>query len=228
MFVSEVLWQSSESRKNSYCIRVLLLFCVPYFLFSYTRFTYAMMQTDVQAIIRDEIILQAKANNNDEAEIPDWYFTKLAKENDKFDLWRSESMPQYYGIKKIVWHSVNFNYAILKTKQPLIENFQLAGKGKMRLFYNDCNTFFDESCFVFEFEKPLTLPNDNKEKIQFQVYQKDKKQYFNVVMNESDFCRFGNRFYYVIRAKEIGLQDTNGIKKIDLMVNSEKITLLHQ
>ena len=82
--------------------------------------------------------------------------------------------------------------------------------------------------FVFEFEKPLTLPNDNKEKIQFQVYQKDKKQYINVVMNESDFCRFGNRFYYVIRAKEIGLQDTNGIKKINLIVNSEKITLLHQ
>lgn len=89
---------------------------VPYFLFSYIRFTYAIMQTKVQAAIREEIIATAKVNQNDQVEIPDWYFTKLAKETDKFDLFRSDAMPAYYGIKQIKWNPAYFNYAILKTK----------------------------------------------------------------------------------------------------------------
>ena len=224
ILVNVVFLHSSENRKNSFCLGVIFLLCIPYFLFSYTRFTYAMMQTDVQAKIREELIYQAKVQNRDEAEIPDWYFTKLAKENDKFDLWRSEFMPQYYAIRKIVWKPVNFNYAILKTKQPLIENAQLTAKRKMRLFYNDSNTFFDEPCFVFEFEEPF----EKNAKIQFRFYRSKKEQLNIVVISEDDICQFGNHCYYVVRTKDIGLQDIAELKGIEIMADSEKITLLRQ
>ena len=133
-------------------------------------------------------------------------------------------MPQYYAIRKIVWKPVNFNYAILKTKQPLIENAQLTAKRKMRLFYNDSNTFFDEPCFVFEFEEPF----EKNAKIQFRFYRSKKEQLNIVVISEDDICQFGNHCYYVVRTKDIGLQDIAELKGIEIMADSEKITLLRQ
>jgi len=172
--------------------------------------------------------LHAKAQNCYEAAIPDWYFTKLAKDNDKFDLFRSEFMPQYYGIKKIVWKQVNFNYAILKTKKPLIENSQLTDNIKIRFFYNDCNTFFDDPCLVFESEELLTMPDDTEYAIQFCFYQKGKQEHNSIIKKADDYFRFGNHYYYVIKVKDIDLQNIEEIKDIDIKVNSAKVIHLHQ
>lgn len=217
MLMAEHLSQSDKNKKKLYCIGLIFMLCVPCFLFSYTRFTYAMIQTDVQAKIRNEIVLRAKAQGYSEVSIPDWYFTKLLKESDKFDLWRSDSMPEYYGIKKIVWEPADFNYAILKTKKPVVFTSQLNNNLSLRMFYNNSNIYFDEPSLVFEFERPLNLFDKKNAVIEFNFYLNNQNQFVSIDKKTEDFCKIGNFYYYVVKLNDIDFQT---IKKMELVLKS--------
>lgn len=213
VLLSGIIYQSFNNYSFYICIGILSLLLVPYFLFSYVRFTYAVTQTDVQAKIREKIILQAKYQNQNEVEIPDWYFTKLAKNRDTFDLWRSDFMPKYYGVKRIIWNPVDFNYAIIKTQKPYLGNSTSIDQLQVKLFCNMSSEFFDEASLVFEFPQTLILSAGNFDKVWFRFYSADKQHFVCVVKGTNDFSKIENNCYYVIYLNEINLQE---IKAIDV------------
>ena len=225
MLISGVYRQVSDKRKKYCCIGVVFLLTVPYFLFSYIRFTYAIMQTKVQAAIREEIIATAKVNQNDQVEIPDWYFTKLAKETDKFDLFRSDAMPAYYGIKQIKWNPAYFNYAILKTKKPIITGIQVTDTIKMDCYHFGGYCFFDDASLVFGFDcSPLLLTDKTDSKIFFMLYLMKEKSVSQepivVEQNVATFTKVENHYYYAIKTpKNFKVQD---IKRIDIALDTAK------
>lgn len=61
--------------------------------------------------IREKIILTEKEKGNGDIKIPGFFFTHLAKNSDKFDLFHSGAMAPYYGVKSIEPFYVGFNYA---------------------------------------------------------------------------------------------------------------------
>ena len=204
----------AKAGKSKYLVYFIFLFIIPCFMFSYARFTYAAVQTDIQAEIRDQIILQAKAGGKDKAQIPDWYFTKLAKNDDKFDLWQSTYIQEYYGIKRIVSKPVHFNYAVLKTKRPLIDNFQIANNHKIRLFYNDSSSFFDVPCLVFELEKPEHINcEEERTKMTFCLHIANETKTISIDDNSTNFAQFGDCCYYTIKLTDM---DLCSINKIDV------------
>lgn len=219
MLVDRVFRQFSDSGKLYYFISFLFLVCVPYFVISHSRFTYAVMKTKIQATIRDEIIADAKIHHSKQAEIPDWYFTKLGKSTDKFDLFRSDAMPAYYGIKHIAWNPAYFNYAIIKSGKPIIENLQVMERIKTTIFYNNTCRFFDDPSLVFGFNNlPLSLVNNNSGKIFFALHMKDNHSAFEktMVLEEhlGKFTKIGNCYYIAARINE-NIQ-INDIKRIDI------------
>ena len=191
---------------------------MPLFLFSYFRFTYAIIQTDIQAQIREEIILQAKAKNQVVVEIPNWYFTKLEKNNDKFDLYHSFYMQNYYNIKKIIVEPINFNYAIIKTKKRILPYILPTDDFHVNLLCNDSYVFFDEPCLVFEFDKDLKVYDKTNYKLQFRLFfiREGKEQFVCIEKSIDDYTRIGNLFYYVVKLNNLGLQT---IKRIDIVFN---------
>lgn len=192
-------------------VSLLLITC---FLFSYIRFAYAVVQTDIQAEIRNALILRAKAKGCNEVQIPGWYFTKLARQSDKFDTWHCCAMQEYYEIENIVIQTASFNYAILKTKQPIIDNLKLTDQRKMRLYYNDSISFFDEPCFVLELEKPLNKNiKDRKAKISFGLHIGDQTKIICIDNNSEGFNQFGDWYYYIVKLNNI---NKNTISKIDI------------
>ena len=174
----------------------LTIFCGMYFILSYPFVLHAYAQTNIQAEIRESIIREEKKNGNDTALIPDWYFTRLAKDADKFDLYRSHAMPSYYGLDEIIWKDVTFNYAVIKNVDPISVNKQL----KDGLMLNNMYIRFDspfEQTFVFEFDHPLTEFALKGDKI-FYVHLKidGRDGFLNEDLKLTDYIQFGEKYYY--------------------------------
>ena len=210
--------------KPTYVIGLLFLICMPCFLISYSRFTYAVSQAQIQSTIRDNIIVEAKMRHWEKAVIPDWYFTKLAKDTDKFDLFRSDAMPEYYGIQHILWTPAHFNYAILKSKKPVLKDLKVTDRIKMNFYYDNSYRFFNEPCFIFGFDDlPQSFNKNGKICFVLHVKNNNLSVFENRVAieeNIEDFTKVGDRYYFALRLKDsIQVKD---IEKIDLILSSQE------
>ena len=197
-------------------VGLLMLICVPFFIFSWIRFTYAMVQTNTQKNIWDEIILQTKIKGCNQVEVPDWYFTKLAKYNDTFDLCKFGETNKYYGIERITWKPVYFNYAVLKSKEPLIRHYKLNNDLYALMYLNDCQSFLDDPCLVFGFEDSLELFLNRNAKMLFRFYEKGNPSFVEIEKNIDDYIKIGNNYYCAIKFGDIHLQT---IDMIDIVFN---------
>ncbi len=212
----------TEIKRKKYLMSLLLFMCIPYFLVSWSRFTYAMKQTSIQAKIRETIIHKAVNLKEKEVKIPDWYFTKLVKSSDKFDLFRSGAMPGYYGIKNIIWKPSNFNYAIIKNRRPLVSNKKLSIGLIVNLYHVD-NWFFDEPSLIFEFNKnQLLLAAKNASHLFFHVYLYGEGKFVNADMRIKDFTEIGDKCYFVIKMKDKKIKSIKSIEKINFGIYDAK------
>ena len=85
----------SKIGKRGIALSAVTLICILYFIPSFLFISHAYRQTKVQAEIRKDIIRKEKKAGNSKVTIPDWYFTRLLKNGDKFDTFRPRNMAKY-------------------------------------------------------------------------------------------------------------------------------------
>ncbi|MEM0404009.1 hypothetical protein J4V89_19060 [Escherichia coli] len=102
-----------EIKTDIYSKSILLLFLAFYFIPSYAMFSYAVYKTSYQAKVREQIINEAKHNKKEDVLLPQWYFSRLAKQSDIFDMFHSGSLAKYYGLNSTEVYNVNFDYGQL-------------------------------------------------------------------------------------------------------------------
>lgn len=170
--------------------------CGVYFLLSYSFVSYAYEQTRIQADIREGIIAEAKAGGSDKAVIPDWYFTRLAKDTDKFDTFRSGALPAFYGVSSIEWKGIDFNYAVIKNTEPIVINKQLKEGLTLTNVYVKLNAPFEQTV-AFEFNRSLmdfSQDGDEIIYIHLNIDGRDECVYADLNVNEG--VQIGDKFYY--------------------------------
>ena len=154
-FLTHTIVRAKES-KSTLALIIIISSNLIYFISSYVFFTYAIKNTAIQAQIRDEIINKAKSNKEQSVKIPDWYFTKLLNNSDKFDMFRSDAMPRYYGVKNIEWTNALFEYSITKTQTPTVLNLALINDLKLdAIFYSNEHNIFDKNKLILQFNHSL-------------------------------------------------------------------------
>ncbi|SEI97937.1 hypothetical protein SAMN05216514_10747 [Kandleria vitulina] len=194
-FVANILIDT-KTRKRFIPLSALAAVCGVYFVFSYAFVSYAYIQTNTQSVIREGIIKDAKNSGNDTAIIPDWYFTRLAKDSDKFDMFRSGAMPTYYGLNNIEWKNINFNYAVIKNAKPINVNKKLKNGLTLTNIYAKFNAPFEQT-IVFEFDNSLMNFVQKGDTILYIHLKIDGREMFvNADLDLNDFVQIGDKYYY--------------------------------
>ncbi|MCR5293860.1 MAG: DUF6056 family protein [Lachnospiraceae bacterium] len=194
-FIANVL-VDTDKKAGVISLAGLGAICGIYFFFSYSFVTYAYEQTRIQADIREGIIAEAKADGSDKAVIPDWYFTRLAKDTDKFDTFRSAALPAFYGISSIEWKGVDFNYAVIKNTEPIVINKQLKEGLTLTNVYVNLNAPFEQTV-AFEFNRSLmdfSQDGDEVLYIRLNIDGRDECVYADLNVNEG--VQIGDKYYY--------------------------------
>lgn len=206
-FLTHTIIRVKES-KSTLALIIIISSNLIYFIPSYVFFTYAIKNTAIQAQIRDEIINKAKSNKEQSVKIPDWYFTKLLNNSDKFDMYRSGAMPRYYGVKNIEWTNALFEYSITKTQTPTVLNLALINDLKLdAIFYSNGHNIFDKNKLILQFNHSLLNYIKNGDNILYlHIFTKNNSKFINKDINIEDFTQIGEKFYYAIVIDNIKLQ----------------------
>jgi hypothetical protein len=163
---------------------------------SYAFVHYAYKQTAVQADIRIDNILDAKANGSDTAVVPNWFFTRLAREADKFDTYAAHRMTQYYGVDYIDWKDTTFNYAVIRTSEPISVNKEIKDGLTLTNAYIKINSLFEQT-IVLEFDKPvLEYIEDGDRVFYMHLYVDWRDDYIRADVDLDDFIEIDGKYYY--------------------------------
>ncbi|EPL1953314.1 TPA: hypothetical protein I8627_001664 [Citrobacter freundii] len=134
---------------------VSTLFCLAYFVVSYFLFAKSMQRADDQDAIRNEIIHNEKAKGKDVIYIPEYYFGRLAKYNDRFDLYHAKAMDRYYSVKEIKTFPVGFDYARINTREYVTPSTnEWDGISAIKFIYY-CENFCNDKFFISEINKDI-------------------------------------------------------------------------
>ena len=194
-FIAYILIDS-EKWERIISFGVLTAVCGIFFIISYTFLSYAYVQTNTQAGIREFIIKEAKYNGNDTAVIPDWYFTRLPKDSDKFDTFRSGDMPKYYGLNNIEWKNVTFNYAVIENTKPININEKLMDGLTLSNMYVKFNAPFEQT-IVFEFDNSLfDFVQEGEKNLYIHLIIDGRDGFYNADLDLNDFVQIGEKYYY--------------------------------
>ncbi|UZK03159.1 DUF6056 family protein [Venatoribacter cucullus] len=192
---------------------IIAFYCILFFIPSYVLFSNMMRHAYHQQELREDLIYSAKLAVEKSVEIPDWYFTKLLKNSDKFSTYRSGSMPRYYGVDSIKWIPINFNYAALKNgnykdlNQSFVSDLILEGVYE----YKD-RFFSNKNYFIFEFNEPLkTYIKEDDTTLYIHLYQKGISGFINVDVPLSSEVKLGNKYYYKTRDIKANLDSLESI-----------------
>lgn len=185
-----------EIRKGGFAVYAVTLFCLLYFIPSFLFVSYAFRQTKVQGEIRESIIQREKAAGKSEVTIPDWYFTRLLKNGDKFDIFRPKSMEEYYKLKTINWRDVEFNYASIQKLSPVNINKELMEGLTLNNVYVNLNPPFEQT-LVFEFNKDLRDFCENEEKVLFlHLFPEGSDETTDVSISLNNSIQYGDTYFY--------------------------------
>ena len=186
----------SETKTAVFSLCAAGLICLFYFVPSYAFVHYAYKQTAVQADIRIDNILDAKANGSDTAVVPNWFFTRLAREADKFDTYAAHRMTQYYGVDYIDWKDTTFNYAVIRTSEPISVNKEIKDGLTLTNAYIKINSLFEQT-IVLEFDKPvLEYIEDGDRVFYMHLYVDWRDDYIRADVDLDDFIEIDGKYYY--------------------------------
>ena len=186
----------AKNKEGIISLSALALVCGIHFIFTYAFVSYSYVQTKTQAAIRESVIQEAKANGNDTAIIPDWFFTRLVKDADKFDMFRSGAMPSYYGLNNIEYKDIAFNYAIIENTKPISIKEQLKDGLTLNNMYVKFNSPFEQT-IAFEFDNSLmNFVQEGDTTLYMHLNIDGREEFINADLNLNDFVQMGDKFYY--------------------------------
>lgn len=92
---------------------VALLFCIVYFIPSYTFFTHSVLSTWKQEKIRMEMLADQISNGSKDPVIPNYYFPRLLKNTDGYPVFQNPYMLYHFGVNTITEKQIGFDYSAL-------------------------------------------------------------------------------------------------------------------
>ncbi|HGG8813943.1 MULTISPECIES: DUF6056 family protein [Enterobacter cloacae complex] len=92
---------------------VALLFCIVYFIPSYTFFTHSVLSTWKQEKIRMEMLAEQISNGSKDPVIPNYYFPRLLKTTDGYPVFQNPYMLYHFGVNTITEKQIGFDYSAL-------------------------------------------------------------------------------------------------------------------
>ncbi|EHK7736226.1 hypothetical protein IBJ21_004879, partial [Escherichia coli] len=92
---------------------VVLLFCIVYFIPSYTFFTHSVLSTWKQEKIRMEMLAEQISNGSKDPVIPNYYFPRLLKTTDGYPVFQNPYMLYHFGVNTITEKQIGFDYSAL-------------------------------------------------------------------------------------------------------------------
>ncbi|MEG5836652.1 DUF6056 family protein [Enterobacter bugandensis] len=90
---------------------VVILFCVVYFIPSYTFFTHSVLSTWEQEKIRMKMIDEQVSKGEKNPTIPFYYFPRLMKPTDGYPVFQNPYMSYHFNVSSITEELVGFDYA---------------------------------------------------------------------------------------------------------------------
>lgn len=154
-------------KKNIFVYLPIIIFLLMYFIPSYYLVYKAYDNIKNQEIVRNDIIKYSKGKGIEDIYIPDFYFSRLMKNGDKFDSFHNPIiMGKYWGVDAITIYPVPFNFGALAEKNTTVDvNIKLSNQmSLLRLFiYQSPSTpfFINETHLIAELNfNPEKLPKD--------------------------------------------------------------------
>lgn len=217
-FIADILMNSNR-KYSSIALGCAALLGMVYFVPSYSFIFHAYRQIMVQSEIREDIILDAKEEGLDTAVIPDWYFTRLLKNTDKLDTFRTTIMFEYYGMTEIEWQDIDYNYAVIRTVDPINTDQELKDGLTLKNVYAKFSAPF-ENTLVFEFDDNVADYTEEGEKqLYVHLYLDGREGFVNKSLLPGNFLKIGDKYYYGITDPAM---DMNKLIKIGIgLYNSE-------
>lgn len=205
-FTADILVHAKPEKSNiplGCAILIGMVFFVP----SYAMIEHAYRQIMVQSEIREGIIMDAKGEGNDTAVIPDWYFTRLLKNTDKIDTFRSSIMFDYYGMKDIEWQNINYNYAAIRTGNPIHVEQTFKDDLVLENIYTKLSPPF-ENTVVFEFDHCVSdYAEPGEKKLFVHLFVEGQEKFINADVSPDDFLKIGDKYYYGFTSQTLDLRD---------------------
>ena len=155
----------------------IAIFSAAYFIPSYYLFTKAMIATHGQEEIRDKMVAEARDGGEKEVKIPAFYFTKMVKENDKFDTYHSPDMARFYGLSKIDRFSPGFDFSQINKAQKIKTDLTFYGKERLEWigFYSE--GLGAKGVVLMEFTGPIYPIAKKGDRIYMHIYLRGKIGY---------------------------------------------------
>lgn len=194
-FIADILMRS-KPKISAFPLGCVVLIGMVFFAPSYMLIEHAYRQIMVQSQIREDMILDAKAEGSDTVMIPDWYFTRLLKNTDKIDTFRSSIMCDYYGMKEIEWGNIDYNYAAIRTGHPLHVAQPFKDDVTLENIYTKLNPPY-ENTVVLEFDHCVAdYAEAGEKKLYIHLFLEGQEEFVNADVSIDDFMKIGNKYYY--------------------------------
>lgn len=195
---------------NKALIRITLTAAALLFVPSYLLLTRAYRYTYIQSEMHQDIIFAALKDGKTEVHLPDWHFTGLLRNGDKFDKYKSEAMCRYYRMDTINWDSVHFNYAKLRSADRVIYNVPVADGLKPISLYKQGNG--REYKLIFEFNARLSdYASAQEDTLRIHLMGSGHQAEYIKDGRIKECSRIGDSYYYVISASD---ESVSGCQRI--------------
>lgn len=160
--------------------------------------------------VRAHTIEMQKNTGIDIVEVPDYFFTTLLKESDRFDTFRADPMAQYFGVKKIVYFVPEFDYSVLSETHNCLNKHSIEnGAETISCIYGYTELFGLYSTLV------IPVPDDIVEKSQkhrmgLHIFYSDGQQrYLNFVPK---FVKIDGKWLTHVKEKGLQITDIDTVK----------------
>jgi len=162
------------SEKTASKIISLLFTAILIFLFlrSFIFMVASYNITRIQAEMRNSHIEYCRDRGITDIHIPGYHFPRLASRRDMFDMYHSESMGKYFGVKHVEKYDVEHDYSVIRTGrriQSIDDKFNVVN----RILYKNYSVIIRNGYAAIEIdiEKFNTLQN----KYQIEIHIDNKK-----------------------------------------------------
>ena len=171
------------------------------FIYSYSCIAYSYNIAYKEDKIRIEHIQYSKYLNN-KAIIPSYYFPKLLKEGDKFDMYHSSSMASYFGVKYIYKPiQVNYNYAIINNTKNILKT--ICKNKDITLYYKNSNIFDKNGTIIVQIND-LNIIKYKDIYVKFFNIRDKKMQILKFENQYIDIC---GKYYSGLTIKNLNISD---------------------
>lgn len=210
--------ESSRLTRRVIPLLCSLLIAMIFFVPSYSCIAYAYSQALTQSEIRDGLIGDAVENGSESVVVPNWFFTRLIKSNDKFDTFRSHAAPEYYGIDSIEWQDVGFNFAVLRNGDAAELNAPVQDGLVLQKVYTTKKSPF-ENTIALEFDQDVaSFVEEGGKSFHVHLYTEKSEDPIDIELPLNRGIRIGAHYYYGITDPVMYLK---GLSRIEIELPGE-------